>query len=463
MIWRLSEVVGVCRRLSMGEFDGKRVTVMGLGRLGGGLGVARWLAGQGADVLVTDLRSAEALAGTLRQLSDLIDAGTVTLRLGEHNASDFTTCDLVVANPAVPKPWENRFLRSAKAAAIPVTTEIELLAKRLPNRLHTIGITGTAGKSTTSAMIAHLIEQSGRRVHLGGNIGGSLLAELDRIEHDDWVVLELSSAMLHWIDRWSPRVAVLTNLRPNHLDWHGSVEHYAQSKYKIFAGQGSGDCAVMSDASGPEMNPGVRRIVVDPAVIANGDAPCPGLMLPGVHNQVNAAVALRVCEAMEISGDRPMPELLSSFGGLPHRLQLAGEHAGVRFYNDSKSTTPEAAAMAVNALLDDPNTGIGSVHLIAGGYDKGIDLGRIVEAAGRCAGLYTIGATGPVLSERAGFGSHACDTLEQAFAAAVERAGAGDAVLLSPGCASWDQFDNYEQRGHEFIAMVHALREKVRT
>src|SRR5436190_4214762 len=159
------------------DFTGRRVTVMGLGRFGGGSGVARWLASQGADVLVTDLQSAEKLAEPIAEIQDLVDQGSVTLRLGEHNVSDFTTPDLVIANPAVPKPWENRFIRSAIAAGVPVTTEIRLLTERI-NRLKTIGITGSAGKSTTSAMIHHILVKAGVRAHLGGNIGGSLLNDL---------------------------------------------------------------------------------------------------------------------------------------------------------------------------------------------------------------------------------------------------------------------------------------------
>ncbi|MEM9020162.1 MAG: hypothetical protein AAGC44_06320, partial [Planctomycetota bacterium] len=199
----------------MGEFAGKRVTVMGLGRFGGGVGVTRFLADRGADVLVTDLEPAGRLQPSIELIQDLIDAGVVTLRLGEHNVSDFTTCDLVVVNPAV-KPG-NRFVRAAEAAGVEVTTEIRLLVQRLPNRLRTIGVTGSAGKSTVTAMIGHVLgrvfergrEGSGStprrqsaktpskadnpKVWVGGNIGVSLLPVLDQIGEDDWVVLELSS------------------------------------------------------------------------------------------------------------------------------------------------------------------------------------------------------------------------------------------------------------------------------
>src|SRR4051794_17789692 len=194
----------------MAEFDSKTVTVMGLGRLGGGAGVTRWLVSQGAQVLLTDLEPADKLKTSLEGIQELVDSGSVTLRLGEHNVSDFTTCDLVIANPAVPKPWENRFLRAAKAAGIPVTTEIELSVRRL-DRSRVIGVTGSAGKSTTAALIAHMLTECGEAVVFGGNIGGSLLgttASEHGLSVPPWVVLELSSFMLHWLDGWSPRVAV---------------------------------------------------------------------------------------------------------------------------------------------------------------------------------------------------------------------------------------------------------------
>ncbi|MEE8459741.1 MAG: Mur ligase family protein, partial [Phycisphaerales bacterium] len=219
------------------DLAGQRVTVMGLGRFGGGVGVARYLIKLGADVLVTDLLSRDDLADSLAQLDGL----PIEYRLGEHNVSDFTTADLVVANPAV-KP-DNRFLRAAQAAGVPVTSEIRLLVKALPNRLRTIGVTGTAGKSTVTAMIGHILKKAfpqppappgdqdtvaATNVWVGGNLGGSLLDRLDEIGKDDWVVLELSSFMLHGLreDKWSPHIAVVINISPNHLDWHGTFEHY---------------------------------------------------------------------------------------------------------------------------------------------------------------------------------------------------------------------------------------------
>jgi UDP-N-acetylmuramoylalanine--D-glutamate ligase len=416
-----------------------RVTVMGLGRFGGGAGVARWLAEQGARVVVTDLLDAQSLAGSLEPLAGLVAQRRVELHLGGHDERDFSACDLVVANPAVPRPWKNRYLRAAVAADVAVTTEIRLLIERLDRR-RVIGVTGTAGKSTTTAMIHHILTRAGLSSHLGGNIGGSLLDTLGVIEPDHRVVLELSSAMLYWLGEdaetwghtgWSPHVAAITNLRPNHLDWHGTLEHYAECKRGIFRYQAPGDPAL--DGADLDEGPPIR------------------LAIPGGHNQANARLAVAAaCAAAGLAAGQAA-DALRDFGGLAHRLQLVCEHGDLRFYNDSKATTPQATCLAVDAFDD-----ASAVHVLAGGYDKKIDLSAIVELAPRVAGLYTIGTTGRRLAEAVAGDGHAeyCESMEAAAARAYRRMNAGDVLLLSPGCASWDQFENYEQRGDAFCTWV---------
>lgn len=450
--------------MGMESFEGKRVTVMGLGAFGGGSGVTRWLAAQGADVLVTDMKKPEELAESVEELKPLIDRGRVRLRLGEHNVSDFTDTDLVVANPAVPKPWDNRYLRAAEAGRVPVTTEMQLLVERLPFSCVTIGITGSNGKSTTSAMIAHILEQNGRPTVFGGNIGGSLLPLLgDTIGESTFVVLELSSAMLYWLsrDKWSPHVAVVTTFAANHLDWHGEVNHYRDSKQALLRFQRPGDLAVLgADAREWPTGAGVARQDV-PAEDRIG-----GLRIPGVHNQRNAAVAVRAALAADATLARADVErAVRTFGGLPHRLALVGEipaGTGVaRCYNDSKCTTPEACLLAIEAFETDPAVGAARVHLIAGGYDKKVDLGPVAALATKLGGLYTVGQTGPQIAAKAresgGVGkTFECETLAGAVSKACERLRAGDVLLLSPACASWGQFKNYEDRGEQFAAMVAA-------
>ena len=423
--------------------DGSRVTVMGLGRFGGGVGVTRWLADSGARVLVTDLEPAAALDTSLTAIESHVADGRVVLRLGEHDEKDFRECDLVVVNPAVPRPWDNPFLRAAEEAGVPVTTEMRLLVERI-DRARVIGVTGTEGKSTTTAMIHHILVRCGFTSHLGGNIGGSLLEQLDEIGPEDWVVLELSSAMLYWLDEgagsgghagWSPHTAVLTNLHENHLDWHETFEHYKRCKNVIFEHQQPGDHAFR----------GVKPETAPPIPLA----------VRGRHNLANAFLAGGTA-IRTVGVDREKAiEALADFQALSHRLQLVADHDGLLFYNDSKATTPQATCLAVDAFEDPAH-----VHLLAGGYDKKIDLSTIVKLSPELGGLYTIGVTGRILAEFSSGHAEYCETLETAAEHALRRMRKGDVLLLSPGCASWDQFDNYEQRGDAFCEWVraHAVR-----
>ena len=322
----------------MMDLAGKRVTVMGLGRFGGGIGVTRWLCSQGADVLVTDKDPAAELAGSIAQIKPLVDSGRVALRLGEHNVSDFTTCDLVVANAAVPKPWENRFLRGAQAAGIPTTTEITLTLEQLRARgVHrTIGITGSVGKSTTTAMIHHALvaalQAGGPHVLMGGNIGGSLLGELDRIDKSTIVVLELSSAMLYWLEQsldpeWSPHVAVITNISPNHIDWHADLAHYTRSKKHLVEHQTADDAAILGESvwDWRTTTPATAQRI-DPSSFPRA------LKLPGEHNRFNAAAALAACRALA-------PEASPEAARRRHRRASPGSRIG-------SSSSPSCASPA---------------------------------------------------------------------------------------------------------------------
>lgn len=441
----------------MQELAGRRVTVMGLGRFGGGLGVTRWLAAKGAKVILTDREPEDKLRTSLDKLADLVSTGQVMLRLGGHTVEDFSDTDLVVANQAVPTPWDNVFLKAARAAGVSLTTEVDLAVRRLPDRRRVIGVTGTAGKSTTSALIDHILRACGERVLFGGNIGGSLIERAESVDNRTWVVLELSSFMLHWLEGWSPRVAVVTNIAPNHLDWHGSFDHYQQSKQNILASQEYGDTAVLTESVADwATHEYVNRVIAGTSALAAE------LAIPGRHNRLNAACAVEAVLALRIPGiDRARASnAAATFSGLPHRLQLVGEYGGVRFFNDSKSTTPESTMIALHAFVPDrgsPEESLGHVHLIAGGSDKGADLAPIAAASRSLAGLYAIGRTGEELAGKLPHDPErtvACGTLERAIRAVAARTRPGDIVLLSPGCASYDQFTNYEARGERFVALV---------
>lgn len=456
----------------MMDVCGKRVTVMGLGHFGGGVGVARWLVEQGADVLVTDTATPDKLNDSLAQIHDLVRVGGIRLRLGGHNISDFSDADLVVANPAVPRPWDNQFLRASSASGVPVTTEIRLLWERLPNPRRVIGITGSAGKSTTTAMCHHILTEAIRmglgaggahRVHLGGNLGGSLLGAA--IGSEDWVVLELSSAMMHWLrpaagyasaPGYSPHVAVVTNIAENHIDWHGSLEHYAESKQQILRCQQPWDFAILGD--------GARDWPIGRHVTLSHVPEKPALEVPvrqpGRHNRLNAWVALTAAAFATGLRQEELAPFLCSFNGLPHRMQLVAEHKGTRFYNDSKATTPGATLLAVSAFEELGEVGAGRVHLIVGGYDKKVDLTSVAELSRRVACLYAVGAVGESIVAKARTIAgrvESCGTVETAVERALGRMKAGEVLLLSPACASWDQYINYEKRGERFTQCVRDM------
>jgi UDP-N-acetylmuramoylalanine--D-glutamate ligase len=444
----------------------KHVVVMGLGRFDGGVSVSRWLCAQGAHVIVTDQAEPDKLQSSLRQLDGL----SIQFDLGAHREHILENCDLLVVNPAVNKST-SEFYQSALRRGVSVTTEINLFLERCPARV--IGVTGSMGKSTTTAMIhlsvsAVLKNSAAGRCWLGGNIGKSLLENLPEISVDDLVMLELSSFMLEDTPRigFSPHVAVVTNLSGNHLDRHdGKLEVYAAAKQNILRFQKSGDLAILNDDD-PVVrgwNQLARGRVIHYSTA--GKAPLK-LKVPGLHNQSNAQAALAVVEALDYQSHMDaVLKALAGFAGLPHRLQLVhtGDSASgktVRWFNDSKATTPEASITALLAF--EPRR----VVCIVGGYDKHADMTAFVRQLAQCAGgVIGIGATGQVLVDAVTAtgeipAEHVlyAGTLQNAMGIARQwvtvRATSLDTVLLSPACASWGQFVNYEQRGELFTKLA---------
>ncbi|HUS91176.1 MAG TPA: UDP-N-acetylmuramoyl-L-alanine--D-glutamate ligase [Phycisphaerae bacterium] len=428
---------------------GRRVTVVGLGRFGGGIGVTRWLCERGARVTVSDKAPPEDLAESVRQLDGL----DVTLHLGRHDERDFAEADLLVVSPAVPP--DAAPLKAAAAAGVPRTTEINLFLWRCGAPV--VGVTGTVGKSTTTAMIGQALARR-FRTHVGGNIGQSLLGELPRIAPDDMVVLELSSFQLEALPEIArgPHVAVVTNLAPNHLDRHGTLAAYADAKKNLFRFQRPGDVLVLNAADpltagwADEAPAGVRVERFDPA------AEPFELAVAGEHNQANAQAAWTAARLLGV-GRAAAAGALREFPGLPHRLQFVAERAGVRYYNDSKCTTPEGAIVALGAF--EPRSAV----FIVGGYDKGAGFDALGAAlAERARAVVALGATaGRIVA--AVEAHRRADTppiaraadLPEAFALAAGLAAGAAAIVLSPACASYDMFLNYEQRGDRFVELVN--------
>ncbi len=419
------------------QLDGQRVTVMGLGRFGGGEGLVQFLLQQGAAVSVSDQADADTLEPTLARIEAATGSRPVVFDGGHHD-DHFTDTDLVVVNPAVPRPWDNPFVHRAQAAGVPLTTAMRLLVDRLPNRDRVIGITGSVGKSTTAAMVHWMLTHTGHDARLGGNFGGSLLPDLDSITSDTWIVLECSSAQLHWLDArgawpgWSPHIAVTTPISPNHLDWHGDEAHYRRSKAVLTAFQLPHDIAI-------------SQVTID-------DTSPITLRLPGTHNVDNARLALAATQAAGV--DRAdASAALATFAGLPHRLQPLDGWTTDRFWNDAKSSTPAATMLALDAFADR----LSHVHLIVGGYDKGVSLDDIAARSAHLGGLYCIGATGETIAASAGDHATICGTLDVAVARALECMHDTDLLVLSPGCASWDQYTDFRQRGAHFESLVRSM------
>lgn len=424
----------------------QRVTVMGLGHFGGGVAATRWLARRGAVVTVTDTADASALADSLAALQG---EPIAAFHLGGHCEGDFRRADLLVVNPAV-RP-DNPFLQLARESSVRVTSEIELFMNACPARI--VGVTGSNGKSTTAAMTAALLD-----ARLGGNIGGSLLDYVHEIGADDWVVLELSSFQLYHLstDAKMPHVAIVTGCTPNHLDWHGSLAHYAAAKRRILAGQTPGDIAVLNthDAEVATWLPLVRGRGVTPVPLAD----VPPLAVPGEHNRVNAACA--AAAALAVGRDAATVNRgLRAFRGLPQRLGLVAEIDGRRFYNDSTATTPESTIAALHSLAE-------PIWLLAGGRSKGFDFAPLAAAIAACArGAAFFGTVrgdllAAVTARVPGFPCFATEALNEALAWCWRQSRPGDAIVLSPGCASTDQFRHFRHRGERFVELVAALADR---
>jgi len=459
------------------SFKGKKITVMGLGLFGGGVGAVKYLASQGAEVTVTDLKSVEELSASLKLLEGL----PVKLRLGKHYEEDFVNVDMLVVSPAVPN--DSRFLQLAFENNICIDSELSIFFKLCPAPV--IGITGSNGKSTTTSLLGEMLKEAGIKTWVGGNIGISLLENLEEIETDDVVVLEVSSFQLEYLARIkaSPHISIVTNIAPNHLDRHKTMENYIGIKKAIINYQQNDDYAIMNydDPILKEWETKGRRLwfsttkelehgafLKNNEIIINHNSkrtviPCSTqIKIKGLHNWQNimaASYAAVLMHADVVS----IKNAITGFAGLEHRLEYAQSINEVQYYNDSKATTPEAAIAGIKAF-DSPTI------LIAGGYDKQVSLHQFAQECVRntkCVIL--IGDTAKTIQEliqdikgeKTKPEVHMAASLDESVKKAFEVAEPGDIVLLSPACASFGMFTNYEERGKKFKELVSQLNTNV--
>ena len=451
-------------------YKGKTVLVFGLGRFGGGADSARYAHRYGANVIVTDSLSEAKLADSLKELSDC--AG-ISYHLGCHERSDFEKSDIIIVNPAVPPNHE--LIVYARSLGKTITSQIEIFLGLCPARM--VGITGANGKSTTTGLTAHLlgsgIGQAGypyRKVWLGGNIGNQpLLCVLDEMRENDLVVLELSSFQLEQLGNsgLAPHAALITNLAPNHLDRHGTYEDYAAAKENIFRLQ---KCNIYNpvlsvfnaeDEIGGAWYEKYRGQAGRRCELFREEDVSEELRavfgLPGRANRQNLAGALHIARFFGVR-DEWILSTLGDFKGLPHRLELVRRVNRVEWYNDSIATTPESVIVALEAF-ECPRI------VIAGGYDKKLpfdELGRRMARQAKAAVLIGVCAEKIRKSILDGGGSSemihmAGNSMAEAVGIAASLASPGDVVLMSPACASYDMFENFQHRAQVFRDLVQAL------
>ena len=415
------------------ELAGRRVLVVGLAR--SGTAAAEVLVGRGATVIGFD-RDESLDAGRLPELGVEVHRGREEERLLQG-------IELVVKSPGV--PGETLLVESAREHDVPVWSEIELGSRLLSNPI--LGVTGTNGKTTTSELLGVVFRAAGRPVEVAGNVGRPLTSLVGAAAEGAWVVCELSSFQLEDVHTLKPRVGVILNLEPDHLDRHGTFDAYADAKLKMFERQTADDVAVLP--RGFRSVPGEAERIE----FTGGDALPAEPRIPGPHNRENAAAATAAARAAGIDDDA-IAEALRTFEGVPHRIELVREHHGVRFVNDSKATNVAAALRALASFPED------RLHVILGGRGKHEPYQPLAAAFKPGDAAYVIGESGEDIARALGDADVPvvrAGTLETAIAAAAAAAAPSDVVLLSPACASFDQFRDFEARGDAFRSVVEAL------
>lgn len=452
----------------MMELKGKKVLVVGLGK--SGLAAALFLRRRGARVTVSDVRSAEALA---KDIPALLEEG-IMVEAGGHGLLTFRRQDLIVVSPGV--PLDTPELVQVKGFGLPVIGELELAARFLKGK--SVAITGSNGKTTTTALLGEILQEAGLPTLVGGNIGVPVVALIDESTDQSWSVLEVSSFQLETTEQFHPNIAVILNITPDHLDRHGTFENYARAKERIFAAQDEQDHVVLNADNVRAAAAAARSKArvhwfslehpvpqgtwVESGLVVYREAkdaptekilPLSGIPLKGEHNVENVLAA--VCAARLAGAPaEAIRRAIEQFKAVEHRLEYVATLNGVEYYNDSKATNVDATAKAIAAFSS-------GIHLILGGKDKNSDYTQLADLLRtRVRAVYTIGsAAAKIESQLRGMVQlHSCETLEKAVNAAAAAAKPGEVVLLAPACSSFDQFESYEHRGRVFKELVNEWR-----
>ena len=450
------------------ELKGKKILVVGLGK--SGLAAALFLRRRGAQVTVSDVRSAEALA---KEIPALLEEG-IAVEAGGHGLLTFRRQDLIVVSPGV--PLNTPEIVQVKSFGLPVIGEVELAARYLKGKV--LAITGSNGKTTTTSLCGEILAAGGLPVAVGGNIGLPVIALAEDSRDDGWSVLEVSSFQLETTEKFRPEIAVILNVTPDHLDRHITFENYVAAKERIFANQTVDDALVLNwddpvTRSAAERaasrvfwfsrrEPIEQGAYLDDGVIvfkSAKDAPVETILpvaeiaLKGGHNVENVLAA--VCAARLAGvGATAIRSAVESFHAVEHRLEFVATLNGVDYYNDSKATNVDAAAKAIGSFA-------GGIHLILGGKDKNSDYSQLSALLKeRVKMVYTIGSAAEKIEGdiRGDVPLVSAGTLTQAVNHAADAALPGEIVLLAPACSSFDQFENYEHRGRVFKELVMARK-----
>jgi UDP-N-acetylmuramoylalanine--D-glutamate ligase len=458
------------------QFKGKKITIMGLGLLGRGIGYTKFLAECGADLIVTDLKTKEQLATSIKALDKYKDR--IKFVLGEHRLEDFRDRDMIMKNPGI--PMDSIYIQEAKKNNIPVEMDVSLFAKCIPS-VTIIGVTGTRGKSMTTTLIYEILsaysKASARQrkqindiwkrkpnVFVGGNLRGlATLPLLKKVKEGDILVCELDSWQLQGFgeSKLSPHISVFTSFMPDHMNYYkDSMEKYFDDKANIFKYQNEKDILIIR----PDMKKFIKSsevksklIVVDKKNVDNWK-----FSVKGDHHRENLACAVKVAETLGIP-EIKIKKVISKFKDLEGRMQLLKTYKGIKIYNDNNATTPEATIAGIEALKVSPRPGLGKkVILICGGADKGLNLDNFVKVVNEnCKAVVMIPGNGTerlVKNYQLQITNEVGKDLKDIVKKAIKQAKKGDTVLFSPAFASFGMFNNEYERNDLFMKIIKGLK-----